>query len=141
MKVTTVLSEMLRSLFHRSATRAYPFVRTQPPERLRGKLVWNPEKCTGCCLCAKDCPAEAIELITVDKANKKFVMRYHSDRCAYCAQCVLNCRFKCLEMSSEQWELAAASKEAFTVYYGKDEDVHAILDKFPEAKHQPDEGT
>lgn len=141
MKITTVLSEMLRSLFHRSATRAYPFERTQPPERLRGKLVWNPEKCTGCCLCAKDCPADAIELITVDKANKKFVMRYHADRCAFCAQCALNCRFKCLEMSNEQWELAALNKESFAVYYGKDEDVHAILDKFPGADRQPDEGT
>lgn len=137
MKITTVLGEMLRSLFRRPATRAYPFERTPPSQRLRGQLIWNPEKCTGCCLCAKDCPADALELITVDKANKRFVLRYHADRCAFCAQCVQNCRFKCLEMSNEEWELAALNKDAFTIQYGRDEDLRAIMEKFPAANHPP----
>ncbi len=124
-----MLGDVLRSLFKRPATELYPFERHAAPERLRGKLTWNPEKCTGCALCNKDCPSNAIELITLDKKAKRFVLRYHMDRCTYCAQCVQNCRFECMGMSNEQWELAALSKEPFTVYYGKDEDVRAVLEK------------
>ncbi|MBL8132188.1 MAG: 4Fe-4S binding protein [Anaerolineae bacterium] len=130
MRITTILGDMLRALVRRPMTQAYPAVRRDAPSRLRGRLLWNPEKCTGCCLCVKDCPADAIEMITLDKAAKRFVLRYHVDRCAFCAQCVQNCRFKCLSMSSDQWELAAKDRAPFTVYYGSEEDVHALLEKF-----------
>jgi formate hydrogenlyase subunit 6/NADH:ubiquinone oxidoreductase subunit I len=52
-------------------------------------------------------------------------MRYRADRCTYCGQCVVACRFKCLELSHEEWELAALTKEPFTVYYGRSEDITA----------------
>lgn len=132
MKISTMFGDMMRVLFRRPATELYPFVRRPVPERLRGKLVWNPEKCTGCCLCVKDCPADAIELITIDKANKRFVMRYHADRCTFCGQCVQNCRFSCLDMPSEVWELAARTKAPFTVNYGRDEDLNRLLEKLPQ---------
>jgi formate hydrogenlyase subunit 6/NADH:ubiquinone oxidoreductase subunit I len=133
-RINAVLSDVIRSLFKRPATERYPFVKQQSPEHLRGKLHWDPEKCSGCCLCMKDCPSKAIEVITIDKANKRFVMRYHEDRCTYCAQCVQNCRFNCIEMSNDQWELASANKEPFTVYYGREADIEPILAK----QTQPD---
>jgi formate hydrogenlyase subunit 6/NADH:ubiquinone oxidoreductase subunit I len=127
MKIGTMLRDIVQSLFRPPATRRYPAERQTPPERLRGALHWNPERCTGCCMCTKDCPANAIELITLDKASKRFVLRYHMDRCTFCAQCVQTCRFGCLEMPSDQWELAALRKEPFTVHYGNDADVEAVL--------------
>ena len=133
-RVGAMLGDVTRSLFKRPVTEKYPFERRAAPERLRGKLYYDPEKCTGCGLCNKDCPSNAIELITLDKKAKRFVLKYHMDRCTYCAQCVQNCRFECLGMSPDQWELAALSKEPFTVYYGKDEDVQAVLAKFTHAK-------
>ena len=78
-------------------------------------------------LCIKDCPTEAIELLVLDKASKRFVLRYNMDKCTFCAQCVVNCRFNCIEMSEEQWELASKSKEPFEVYYGRDEDIQFLL--------------
>jgi len=65
----------------------------------------------------------------VDRAAKRFVLRYHIDRCTFCAQCVQTCRFGCLQMSNEQWELAATRKEPFDVYYGLEADVDALLAK------------
>lgn len=127
MKIGAMLNEVLRSLIRRPATRLYPQERPQAQPRLRGKLHWNPDKCTGCCLCSKDCPARAIEIIELDKANKRFVVRYHMDRCTFCAQCVQSCRQGCLEMSNEEWELASTNKEAFTVYYGDSADVERVL--------------
>ena len=127
MKIGAMMGDIVRSLFRRPATRRYPFERIATPQRLRGALRWNPERCTGCCMCTRDCPANAIELITLDKANKRFVLRYHMDRCTFCAQCVQTCRFSCLEMSNDQWELAALTKEPFTVDYGNNADVETLL--------------
>jgi formate hydrogenlyase subunit 6/NADH:ubiquinone oxidoreductase subunit I len=128
MKIGVMLSDLVQSLFKKPVTEMYPTERREPSNHLRAQLLWNPAKCTGCNLCVKDCPANAIELITLDKKNKRFVMRYHADRCIFCAQCVQTCRFSCLEMSQTQWELAALHKEPFTIYYGDHADIEAILE-------------
>jgi formate hydrogenlyase subunit 6/NADH:ubiquinone oxidoreductase subunit I len=130
MKIGGLLGDMLRALFQRPATRLYPFEREAAPERLRGRLRWNPERCTGCSLCVKDCPAGAIELIMIDRAKKRFVLRYHADRCTFCAQCVQSCRPGCLEMSNDQWELAAGAREPFTVCYGDEADIERLVARF-----------
>ena len=132
MKIVTMLRDVLRSLWQRPFTEKYPFEKRPSPERLRGQLHFSPEACTGCCLCVKECPADAIKLITLDRKAKRFVLRYHLDRCTYCAQCVQNCRFACLTMSPEEWELAATTKEPFTIYYGEDADVATVLGKLAE---------
>jgi formate hydrogenlyase subunit 6/NADH:ubiquinone oxidoreductase subunit I len=125
-----MLRDVWRSLFRKPATRKYPFERHPAPARLRGVLHFNPEKCTGCGMCIRDCPANAIELLTLDKKNKRFVLRYHIDRCTYCAQCIETCSYNCLEMSNDQWELAALDKQPFTVLYGNESDVQTVLDRF-----------
>jgi formate hydrogenlyase subunit 6/NADH:ubiquinone oxidoreductase subunit I len=137
MKIVTMLRDVLGSLFQRPFTEKYPFEKKPAPERLRGQLHYNPENCTGCCLCSKECPANALELITLDKKAKQFVLRYDIDRCTFCAQCVQNCRFSCLEMSADEWELAATSKKPFTVYYGKEADVARVLGGFTETNSEP----
>jgi len=126
MKFGTMLKDILESLFKKSSTQLYPFEKVPPPERYRGELFYNPAACTGCGLCTKDCPSRAIELVTLDRAAKRFVLKYHRDRCIYCGQCVVNCKFKCMGMSNEDWEHAVMAKE-FTVYYGKDEDIETFL--------------
>ncbi len=125
--IGAMIGDIVGSLFKKNSTQLYPFERKPTPTRLRGKLVWDPSKCTGCQLCVKDCPSNALELIVLDKISKRFVLKYHIDRCTFCAQCVQTCRFKCLEMSSEQWELASTKKEPFEVYYGNDVDIETLL--------------
>lgn len=137
-KIGAMVGDIFESFFRRPATQRYPFERTLAPERLRGKLIWDPAKCTGCGLCSKDCPSNAIEVTIIDRAAKKFVMTYHVDRCTFCAQCVQNCRFKCIRLSSEQWELAALSKEPFTVYYGDDATLQAFLENLTPQLAEPE---
>ncbi len=127
MKVGTFLGEISRSLFKKPATELYPFEKRPAPARLRGRLLWEREKCTGCGLCIMDCPSDAIELFTLDKAAKRYVFRYHVDRCTYCAQCTKSCRQGALEMSSQDWELANFSRDAFTLNYGEPADVRQVL--------------
>ncbi len=126
MRIGAMLGDIGRSLFKKPVTQLYPFTRTPTPERLRGKLVFLPDKCTGCKICVRDCPANALELVVVDKATKRFVLRFHSDRCTFCAQCVFSCNFDALSLSHEAWELAALSKEPFDVPCGRPEDIAAL---------------
>lgn len=126
MKIGSMFRDVISAVFQPPATQRYPFERTPAPARLRGKLVWSGEKCTGCTLCTKDCPANAIEMVVNEKQTKTFVMRYYVHRCIFCAQCVQNCRMNCLSMSNEEWELAALSTEPFTLYYGDPERIEAL---------------
>ena len=137
MKIGVMIGDLFRSLFSKPATETYPFVKRPAPSRMRGKLYWDPAKCTGCQLCVKDCPSEALELLVLDKVNKRFVMQYHIDRCTFCGQCVENCRLECLGMSSEDWELASIKKEPFTVYYGREEDIQTVMDRMDHETASP----
>jgi formate hydrogenlyase subunit 6/NADH:ubiquinone oxidoreductase subunit I len=123
----TMFGDIFQSLFKRPATEYYPFERHDTPERLRGQLYYDPTKCSGCQMCTRDCPSEAIELITIDKATKRYVMRYHIDRCTFCAQCVKSCNFNCLGMSAADWELATVDKDPFTIDYGREADLEVLV--------------
>ncbi|MFB3852430.1 MAG: 4Fe-4S binding protein [Vicinamibacterales bacterium] len=125
MRIGAMLGDITRSLFKRPFTERYPFERYPAPERLRGMVVWDPEKCTGCKICVRDCPANALELIVLDKAAKRYVLRVHNDRCTFCAQCVASCNFDCISLSPTAWELASLSRKPFVVSYGRKEDLGA----------------
>ena len=127
MRMGAMLGDIWRSLFKAPITEKYPFVRREAPVQFHGQVQWDPEKCGGCQLCVKDCPAHALELIIVDRASKRFVMKYNVDECIFCAQCVKSCRFGCLELSSTKWEMAALNRDTYALYYGKEENVSSAL--------------
>lgn len=124
MKIGAMLQDVLRSLVREPVTERRGVA---APARLRGKLRWTPDGCTGCALCVKDCPADALELIRLDDKARRFVMRYEVDACTFCGQCVENCRFDCLSMTDGDWSLGAPTRANFTVYYGDDADVRRVL--------------
>jgi formate hydrogenlyase subunit 6/NADH:ubiquinone oxidoreductase subunit I len=130
MKLGTMFKDIVRSFFGKRATRLYPVERDAPPPRYRGLLSYNPAACTGCSLCVKDCPSAAIELTILDRAAKRYVMKYRMDRCIYCGQCMVNCKPKGIGMSSQRWEHAALTRN-FTLYYGRDEDIAQYLAGLP----------
>ena len=127
MTIGTMFQDIVESFFKKPTTRLYPAENIAPPERYRGILSFDPSLCTGCKLCVKDCPSDAIDLVILDRAAKQYVMKYHMDRCIYCGQCMVNCKFKCIGMSSQEWEHAALNKD-FMVTYGRDEDIARYLE-------------
>ena len=129
MRIGAMLGDISRSLFKRPVTELYPFERRPAPERLRGQLQFDAAKCTGCKICMRDCPALALELVVVDKATKRFAMKFHTDRCTYCAQCVVSCNFDSLSMTHEQWELAGLSRAQFLLTLGREEDLAVLRER------------
>jgi formate hydrogenlyase subunit 6/NADH:ubiquinone oxidoreductase subunit I len=129
MRIGAMLGDISRSFFKRPVTERYPFERRPTPERLRGQIQFDAAKCSGCKICMRDCPANALELVVVDKATKRFAMKFHTDRCTYCAQCVVSCNFDSLSMTHEQWELAGLSRDQFLLTLGREEDLAVLRER------------
>ncbi|OGD20879.1 MAG: hypothetical protein A2Y70_04715 [Candidatus Aminicenantes bacterium RBG_13_64_14] len=91
MKIAVFLPELIRHLFKKPATVDYPFKKLEVPKDFRGTPYLNPEMCIVCLACERDCPAEAIEISSVNEVEKRFKMVIHNDRCIHCAQCVDSC--------------------------------------------------
>ena len=106
-----MLREVLSSLFKKPATINYPAKETFIPDRFRGRLKFEAEKCIGCKICMKDCPANAI---TIEKVGEKFEATVHLERCIYCAQCVDSCPKKALH-ATKNFELAQLDKRRLKV--------------------------
>ncbi len=130
--IGTMFSDVSGALFRRPATEYYPLERTEAPQHLRGLLHLELASCTGCGLCAMDCPANALKVTMLDRKAKRFVMDYHVDRCAFCGQCTQSCRQGALSMSSDQWELAQLEKSPFLMHFGDPNDVEQFLAGTPQ---------
>lgn len=127
MKLATMFPDVIPSLFRPPTTERYPFERRPAPERLRGLPVWTRETCTGCGLCATDCPSQAIELVVFDKKAKSIVFGFHVDRCTFCGQCAFSCKQGSLTLRADQWELASLGRRDLMVHFGEAKDVEDVL--------------
>lgn len=81
-----------------------PPVEIPDEETFRGKIIYEREKCIGCKMCIRVCPAKAIEFKEEDKK-----IRIYIGRCIFCSQCNDVCPVDALHMSNE-FLLADANK-------------------------------
>jgi len=95
--------ELMKSLAKKPVTLRYPFEKLTPPNGFRGKLEWDSEKCVGCGVCVRICPAFALEMVGKGLTAE---LRYYLSRCAFCAQCVESCPRDALK-TTDQYELAS----------------------------------
>lgn len=117
---TPMVIELIKQLFSKTATNCFP-VKYHPgkitvtelidkvgkgeakinspvpiPDKFRGKIIYEKEKCIGCRLCVRVCPSRAIEFLPEEKKIKIRI-----DRCIFCSQCNDICPVDCLHMSED----------------------------------------
>ncbi|OPX71093.1 MAG: F(420)H(2) dehydrogenase subunit I [Methanoregulaceae archaeon PtaB.Bin108] len=118
MKFLPLFPELLRQILREPATNRFPakylprtvtgFLKAvgegkativppvPTPPNFRGKITYKIDCCIGCGLCAKVCPAHAIELIPGTKQIRIWV-----GQCIFCSQCTGICPKGGLSMSDE----------------------------------------
>ena len=62
-----------------------------------GFPIVNKEKCTGCGLCAIDCPTGALEILKSTEADT-YQLFFRHDLCNSCAHCEKSCPEECLRL-------------------------------------------
>ena len=91
-----IFPEVFKSAFKRAFTRNFPKEKAETLEGFRGKHEYDKEKCIGCQLCIRICPANAIKFIPKTKK-----VEYDLGKCVYCGMCEDVCPVKCIKLSRE----------------------------------------
>lgn len=86
---------VMKWLCRKPYTSRYPFEVQPHVANMRGALDIDLNACIYCTICAKKCPAQAID---VDRPNKHWT--FDRLRCISCSSCVEACPKKCLSLST-----------------------------------------
>ncbi len=103
---------LMRMMVKKTDTVLYPAVKARVSDRFRGALRFHPDRCVGCKLCQRVCPADAIRIEKV--GDKQFKAVVHLDKCIFCGQCVDSCNKDALE-NTKNFELARGDKASLEV--------------------------
>jgi formate hydrogenlyase subunit 6/NADH:ubiquinone oxidoreductase subunit I len=106
--------DFIKSIFGKTATIQYPFEKRVIPEGGRGKHAYDAEKCTGCGMCSRVCPAFAIEMKGL--GPKCEGIKVNLNACVFCQQCEDYCPTGALKLTGD-YELAVITKADGTLNF------------------------
>jgi NADH-quinone oxidoreductase subunit I len=124
----------LKSMFKPNVTLMYPEVKFEPPASYRGRPVLVQEKngierCVACGLCARVCPALAIEVQASETENEKerYPVKFEINmlRCIFCGFCEEVCPEEAIVMSKD-YELVFQNRE--DAIYGKEKLLVPVME-------------
>ena len=100
----------MKNLFSKPVTKNYPAEPAVYPERSRGHIEIEIEKCISCSICAKNCPPGCL---SVDrKAGTWTINRFD---CIACGYCTIKCPKSCLHLKpGYQTPMDVKSSETYT---------------------------
>ncbi len=97
------MSITIKHIWTKPVTLQYPEERQVLPDRFRGFVHNDTDKCDACNICAKACPVDCIYIETEGKAKERFMTRYAIDynKCIWCSLCTENCHTGSITMSHD----------------------------------------
>ncbi len=104
--IPSIAKKVVAQAFRKPATEKYPSVKPQLADNFRGQPVFDFSSCIGCGLCSRDCPAKAIEMVTIDGKKRP---QLNLSKCVFCYQCAESCPKKAIKNTCN-YELATTDK-------------------------------
>lgn len=114
-----LIAVLVEALFKAPGTKRGSARGVKLPKGSRGAIVIQAGQCSGCGLCVRDCPANA--LILEKESAQKYRLIYYPARCAYCGQCEESCRNNAISHSLDLPETTAKTGEIIQILKDHDE--------------------
>lgn len=102
---------LFRNLLQGPSTDPFPLGETFTPERVRGRVVVDPDLCVGCGVCKYVCAAGAID-ISKKADNSGYTITVWRDSCCLCASCRHFCPTGAMQLNND-WHNAHPESEKF----------------------------
>ena len=80
-----------------------------------GMLFIDKEKCTGCALCAIDCPTKAL-VIRQDSEKDSYQLLFRQEACTACGVCEKSCPEHCLQFIEKEPGKGETGKETKVIF-------------------------
>lgn len=80
-----------------------------------GRPLIDKEKCTGCGLCAIDCPTEALT-ISQNSERDLYQLLFREEACNACGVCEKSCPENCLQLVEKEPQRDGTEKEAKVIF-------------------------
>ncbi len=93
----------IKHIWRKPVTQQYPDERWMLPDRYKGFVFNDTNKCNACNQCVKACPVSCIYLETEGKGKDRWMTRYAIDynKCIWCGFCTEPCPTNAITMSHD----------------------------------------
>ena len=105
------LKVLARNILQGPATEAFPYAEAPTPQRFRGKVTMDPQKCVGCGICRHVCAGKAIN-IQPHEDGKGYDFAIWHNTCALCGMCRHFCPTRAITMTND-WHNAHGQEEKY----------------------------
>lgn len=106
------LKVLARNLLQGPSTDPFPFKEAPTPQRFRGRVTMDPQKCVGCAICRHVCAGRAIHIQPHEEgAGYDFAIWHNS--CALCGMCRHFCPTQAITMTND-WHNAHTQEEKYS---------------------------
>ena len=106
------LKILARNLLQGPPTDPFPFKEAPTPQRFRGRVTMDPQKCVGCAICRHVCAGRAIHIQPHEEGTGYDFAIWHNS-CALCGMCRHFCPTGAITMTND-WHNAHTQEEKYS---------------------------